>query len=118
MDAPDGVDLDSDVDIENDGDDDKEEDEEEEDEGKEDEEEVEEEEDNEDEEEDKDKDDGKEPQTIAQEEMANTSAHNADTMVDNETTVLPEQGHKMREHTPRRKPLAPTQRPQITEPPR
>jgi hypothetical protein len=97
-----------------DGDDDEEEDEEEEDEEKEDEGEVEEE--NEDEEEDKDEDDGKEPQTIGQGEMVNTSADNADAMVDDEPTVLPEQGQEMLEHTPRPQPLAPAPRPQTPEP--
>jgi hypothetical protein len=69
--------------MERDRDDDVEEDEEEEDEQK------------EDEEEDKDEDDGKEPRTIGQREMVNTSADDADTMVDNEPTVLPEQGQEM-----------------------
>jgi len=116
VDAPDGVDFDGDVDMERDGDDDEEEDNEEEDneeedEEKEDEEEVEEE--DEDEEQDKDEDDGKEPRTIGQGEMVNTSADDADTMVDNERTVLPEQGQEMREHTPRLQPPAPAPRPQI-----
>jgi len=98
MDAPDGVDLDGDVDMERDGDDDEEEDEEEVGEEKEDEEEVEEEHD--DEEEDKDEHDGKEPQTIGQGELVNTSGDDADTMVDDEATVLPEQGQERRKHTP------------------
>jgi hypothetical protein len=98
VDPPHSIDLDSDVDMERDGEDDEEEDEEEEDEEK------------EDEEEDKDEDDGKEPRTISQREMVNTSAENAYTMVDNEPTVLPEKGHEMeqgqemRELTPRPKP--------------
>ena len=115
MDAPEGVDLDGDLDMEMDGDDDEEEDEEEEDDEKEDEEEVEEE--DEDEEEDKDEDDGKEPWTIGQGEMVNTSADNADTMVDDEPTVLHEQGQKKCEHTPRPQPPAPAPWPQTTEPP-
>jgi hypothetical protein len=105
VDAPDGIELDGDVDMERDGDDDDEEDEEEEDEEKEDEVEVEEE--DEDEEEDKDEDDGKEPRTIGQGEMVNTSADDADTMVDDEPTVQPERGQEMREHTPRPQPPAP-----------
>jgi len=113
VDEPDGFDLDGDVDIERDGDNDEEEDEEEEDEEKEDEEEVEEE--DEDEEEDKDEDDGKEPRTISQGEMVNTSAHDADIMVDDEPTVLAEQGQEMREHTPPPQPPAPAQRPQTLE---
>ena len=115
MDAPDSVDLDGDVDMERDGDADEEEDEEEEDEEKEDEEEVEEE--DEDEKEDKDEDNGKEPRTIGQGEMVSTSADDADTMVDDEPTVLPEQCQEMREHTPRPQPPAPAPWPQTPEPP-
>jgi hypothetical protein len=74
------------------------------------------EEEDEDEEEDKDEDDGKEPRTIGQGEMVNTSADDADTMVDDEPTVLPEQGQEMREHTPRPQPPAPAPRPQTPEP--
>jgi hypothetical protein len=111
VDAPDGIQLEGDVDIERDGDNDEGEDLEEEDEKK------------EDEEEDKDENDGKEPRTIGQGEMVNTSADNADTMVDDEPTVLPEQGQEMeqcqemREHTPR--PLPPAYAPgtQTPEPP-
>jgi hypothetical protein len=114
VDAPDGVNLDGDVDLKRDGDDDEEEDEDEEDEDKEDEVEVEEE--DEDEEEDKDEDDGKEPRTIGLGGMVNTSADDADTMVDDEPTVLPEQGQEMREHTPRAQPPAPAPRPQTPEP--
>jgi len=110
VDAPDSVDLDGDVDMERDGDDKEEEDEEEKDEEKEDKEEEEEEE--KDEEEDKDKDDGKEPQTIGQGEMVNTSADDVDNMVDDQPIVLPEQGQQMREHTPRPQPTAPAPRQQ------
>jgi len=109
VDAPDSVDLDGDVDMERDSDDDEEKDEE-----KEDEEEVEEE--DEDEEEDQDKDDGKEPWTLGQGEMVNSSADNVDTMVDDQSIVLPEQGQEIREHTPRPQPLAPAPRPQTLEP--
>jgi hypothetical protein len=111
VDARDGVDLDGDEDMEWDGDYDEEEDEEEEYEVK------------KDEEEDEDEDDGKEPRTIGQGVMVNTSADNADTMVDDEPTVLPEQaqemeqGQEMREHTPWPQPPAPTPRPQTPEPP-
>jgi len=115
VDAPDSVDLDGDVDMERDGDADEEEDEEEEDEEKEDEEEVEEE--DEDEKEDKDEDNGKEPRTIGQGEMVSTSADDADTMVDDEPTVLPEQCQEMRKHTPRPQPPAPAPWPQTPEPP-
>ena len=114
VDALDGIDLDSDVKIESDGDDDEEEDEEEKDEEKEDKEEVEEE--DEDEEEDKDEDNGKEPQTIGQGEMVNTLADDAYTIVDDEPTVLPEQGQEMREHTTQPQPPAPVSRPQTPEP--
>ena len=108
MDAPDGVDLDGDVDMEWDGDDDEEDYEE-----KEDEEEVEEE---EDEEGDQDEDDGKEPRTLCQGEMVNTSTDDVYTMVDNQPIVLPEQGQEMREHTPWPQPRAPAPRPQTPEP--
>jgi len=110
VDTPDGVDLDGDVDMERDGDYEEEEDEEEEDEEKEDEEEEEEE-----EEEDKDEDDAKEPRTIGQGEMVNTSADDVDTMVDNQRIVLPNQGQKMREHTPQPQPPAPAPRPRTPE---
>jgi len=115
VDAPDDVDLDGDVDMGRNGNDDKEEDEEEEDEQKENEEEVEEE--DEDEEEDMDEDDGKEPRTIGQGEMVNTSADDADTMVDDEPPMLLEQGQEMREHSPRPQPPAPSPLPQTPEPP-
>ena len=81
VDAPDGVDLDGDVDMERDGEDDEAEDEQKED--------QEDEEVDEDEDEDKN-DDGKEPWTIRQGEMVNTSADNVDTMVDDQPIVLPE----------------------------
>jgi hypothetical protein len=116
VDAPDGVDLDGDVDMKRDGDDDEEEEEEEDDQQ-----EVEEE--DEDEEEDKDEDDGQGPRTIGHGEIVNTLAHDADTMVDDEPTVLPEpgqemeQGQEMREHTPRPQPPAPAQLTHTLEPP-
>ena len=96
VDAPDGVDLDGDVDMERDGDDQVEEDEQEED------------------EEEEEEDDGKEPRTIGQGEMVNTSADDVDTMVDDQPIVLPEQGQEMRE--PRRQPPAPAPWPQTPEP--
>jgi len=97
--VPAGVDLYGDLHMEKDSDDDEEDDEPEEDEEKEDEEEVEE----EDEygEEDKGEDAGKEPRTVGQGEMVNTSTNDSDTMVDYEPTMLPAQGQEMREHTPR-----------------
>jgi hypothetical protein len=122
VDSPDGCDLDCDVDMGRNGGDDEEEDEEKEDEEKEDVEEVEEEEGDEDEEgyedeeEDEDEDDGKEPRTIGLGEMVNTSADDADTMVDDEPTVLPEPHQEMREDTPEPQPLAPAARPQAQEP--
>jgi len=107
VDAPDGVDLDGDVDMERDSED--EEDEEAEDE-------MEEEEVDEEEDEAEDEDNGKELSTIGQGEMVNTSADNADTMVDDQPTVLPEQGQELREHTPWPQPAAPAPRPQTPEP--
>jgi len=49
--------------------------------------------------------------------MVNTSADDADTMVDNEPTMLPEQGQEMHEHTPWPQPPASAPRPQTPEPP-
>jgi hypothetical protein len=97
--APDGVELDGDVDMEREADD-----------------EVEEYKQEEDEEEEQDGDDGKEPQTIAQGEMVNTSADDVDTMVDDQPIVLPEQGQEIRKNTTRPKPPAPAPRPQTPEP--
>ena len=96
MDAADGVDIDGDVDMERDredGEDEAEEDEEEE------------------------EDNRKEPRTIGQGEMVNTSADNVDTMVDDEPIVLPEQGHEMRDRTPQPQSPAPAPRLQTLEPP-
>jgi hypothetical protein len=74
------------------------------------------EEEDEDEEEDKDEDDCKQSRTIAQGEMVNTSADDADTMVDNEPTLRPEQCQEMREHTTWPQPLPYALQPQIPEP--
>jgi hypothetical protein len=49
--------------------------------------------------------------------MVNTSADNADTMVDDEPSVVPEQGQEMREHTPWPQPPAPAPRQLTPEPP-
>ena len=115
MDTLDGVDLDGDVVMERDGNDAAEDNEEKKDENKEDEEEevvvV-----DEDKEEDKDDDDGKEPWTIGQGEMVNILADDVDTMVDHWPIVLPEQGHKMCEHTPREQPPPPAARPLTPDP--
>ena len=111
VDALDGVDLDGDVNMERDGED--EEDEEGEDEKEE--EEVDEDE-KEDEDDDEDEVNGKEPRRIGQGVMLNTSADDADTMVDDQLTVLPEQGQEMCEHIPRPQPLAPALRPQSPQP--
>jgi len=48
--------------------------------------------------------------------MVTTSADDVDTMVDNHPFVLPEQGQRMRERTPRPQPPAPAPRPQTPEP--
>jgi hypothetical protein len=69
-----------------------------------------------DEDEEEDDGNGKEPWTIGQGDMVNTSDNDADTMVDHQPTVLPEQGNKVRENTPRPHPLAPATRPPTTEP--
>ena len=74
-------------------DDDEEEDEEEEDEA---------------EEEDEDGDNGKEPRTIGEGEIINTSACDFHTRGDNQPVVRPEHGQEMRKHTPRPQHHAPT----------
>jgi hypothetical protein len=115
VDAPDGDDLAGDGDMEQAGHNEEEQDEQK----QHDKEEVEVDEDKEedkDEEEEKDKDDGKEPRTIGQGEMLNTSADDVDTMVDNQPIVLPEHGQEMHEHTPRPQQPAPGPRPQTPEP--
>jgi hypothetical protein len=48
--------------------------------------------------------------------MVNRSAHDADTMVDDEPTVLHEQGKEMREYSPRTQHQAPAQWPHTPEP--
>jgi hypothetical protein len=74
VDTPGSIGLDGDVGLEMDGDDEEEADAEAED----------------NEEEDEDEDAGKEPRTIAQGEMVNTSAEVVDPMVDNQPILLPE----------------------------
>jgi len=68
-------------------------------------------------EEEEDEDNGKEPRTIGQGEMVNTAADDADTMVDDDSPMLPEQCQEMREHTPRLQPPAPAPWQQTPEPP-
>jgi hypothetical protein len=63
-----------------------------------------------------DEDNGKEPRTIGQGEMVNTSADDADNMVDPQPTVLPEQSQEIRKHTLQPQPPAPAPRPQTPEP--
>jgi hypothetical protein len=116
VDAPDGVDLDGNVDMERDSDDDEEEVENEEDDKEEEEEVDQDKQEDKDEEEDKDEDDGKEPRTIGQGDMADTSADDVDIMVDNQPIVLPEQGQEMRENTLRPQPPDPAPRSQTPEP--
>jgi hypothetical protein len=70
----------------------------------------------EDEGEDKDEDDGKEPWTIGQGEMVNTSADDVDTLVDVQPIVLREQCQEMCEHTPRPQSPAPAPRRQTPDP--
>jgi len=112
VDAQDGVDLVGNVHMERDGD------EEEEAELEKDEEQMEknEKDEEEEQEEDKDEDDSKEPQTIGQEAVLNTSSDDADTMVDVQAIVLSEQGQETREDLPRPWPLEPAQWPPSTEP--
>jgi archaellum component FlaD/FlaE len=109
VDTPDYVELDSEVDMESDGED--EEDEEVED--KKEEEMVDE---DEEEDENENENNGKEPQTIGQREMVNSSADDADTMVDDQPTLLCVQRQEMREHTPWPRFQAPAPRIQIREP--
>jgi len=91
------------VDMVTDGDDDLEEDEEEQD-------------DEDEEEEDENKDDGKEPRTIIQGEIANSSADKVSTEVDDQPIVVAEQGQEMRKHAPRLQRPVPAPRPQTPEP--
>jgi len=90
--APAGIDLDGDVDIEWDGADEDEEDDQEKDEEDEDEEKE--------EEEDEDENEGKEHRTIGQWVIANISADNVDSIVDDRRILLPAQGQQIREQTP------------------
>jgi len=97
------------VDMERDGDD------EEEDEEEEDQEEDGEEEEDDDEEDDEFEDDGKECRTIGPGEMVKTSADDVDTMADDQTIVLPDQGQGMREQTPQPQCPAPAPGPETPE---
>jgi len=106
VDTPDGVDIDGDVDMEL-GSEDWEDEEEE----------AERVEEVVDEKEEEDEDNGKEPRTSGQGEMVTTSVDNVDSMVDDQATVLPQQGQEMRQHTPQPQPPAPAPRPQTPEPP-
>ena len=65
---------------------------------------------------DGDGDNGKEPGTIGQGEMVNAPPDDADTMVDDQPTVLPQQGQEMRNHTPWPQPPAPASRLHTSEP--
>ena len=111
IDAPCSVDLDGNVDMEMDGDDEEEDDEKEKDEEEKDKEEL-----DEDEEQDEDENDGKKPRTIGQGEIVNTSAHDVDTIIDDQPIVLPAQGQEMSEHTPLPQPLASAPRSQTVDP--
>jgi len=103
-----GIDLDVNVDMEMHCDDEEEDNEERKDQEKDEEE--------EDEEEDENEDNGKEPQMIGQGEMEKTSSDDVDTMVDNQPTVLPEQGQEFREHTPYPQPPLSALRPATPDP--
>ena len=52
------------------------------------------------EEEHEDEDNGKEPQTMGHREMVHPWGDDADTMVEDQPTVLPAQCQEKREHTP------------------
>jgi hypothetical protein len=95
-DTPDGIDLDCDVDKERDGDNEEAEDEEEQEVKKEDEKEQEEEVVDEDEKESTDENDGKEPRTIGEGEVVNTSVDDVDTIVYDQPILLPDQRPEMR----------------------
>jgi len=60
-----------------------------------------------DKEKDVNEDDGKEPQTIGQEEMVNSSAHNVDTTSDHQAIMIRKQGKEMCEQTSWSEPLLP-----------
>ena len=59
---------------------------------------------------------GKEHWTIDQGEMVNPSADNADTVVDDQPILLPEQVQEMTEHTPQLQPPVPAPLPQTLKP--
>jgi hypothetical protein len=98
------IDLDGDVDVRRDIEDEADEEEEN---GQEEDEKEQQEEEDEDEDQDEDEDNGKDPWTIGQGEMVNILTDNTDTMVDDQPTMLPEQGQEIRKHTPQPQPLAP-----------
>jgi len=102
VDAADSVDSNGNRDMERDGGDDEDKDEEKnhEDEAEEVEEEEDEEKEDEDEEADKDEDDDKEPRTLGQRVMVNTSGDEVDTIIDDQPIVLPQQGQEMCQHIP------------------
>jgi hypothetical protein len=66
--------------------------------------------------EDQDEDDGKDPRTLSQGEVVNTSADDVDSIVGNQPIVLPKQGEGMRENTPWPHPPAPAPRPHTPQP--
>jgi hypothetical protein len=48
--------------------------------------------------------------------MVSTSAYDVDSIVDDDSSMLPEQGQEVREHTTRPQPPVPAPRPQTPEP--
>jgi hypothetical protein len=70
----------------------------------------------EDEEDDRDEDEGKEPWTLGRGEMVNTSPDDVDTMVDDETIVLPNHGQERHKHTPPPQAPVATPQPQTLDP--
>jgi hypothetical protein len=65
---------------------------------------------------DEDEDDGKEPRTIGEREMINTSADHTDTILDDQPSALPRHAQEMLENTPRVQAPAPAARPETPEP--
>jgi hypothetical protein len=61
-------------------------------------------------------DDGKETRTIGNGKIINTLADDVDSIVDDQSIILPKQGQEMRKHTPWPQPPAPAPRPLPPEP--
>jgi hypothetical protein len=68
------------------------------------------------EDEDEDENNGNEPRTIGQGEMVNILTYNADTIIDDQPTVLPAQGQETGKQNRQPQPVVPGPHPQTREP--